>query len=290
MTALRPAPIRLHPLLPLLFTLLLLVVAPSARAAADKPLWEAGLGIGAVTFPDYRGARHQTGYVLPTPYFVYRGEIFKADRNGLRGVLFDTDRVKLNLSLAASLPVSSDKTDARRGMPDLKPTVEFGPSLEIGIWNSADERTKLELRLPARAAFTVERSPRYVGLIASPNLNLDVLDPFGARGWNLGLLGGPIFANRRQHAYFYDVAQQYANGARPEYRAAGGYSGAQFIGALSKRFDRYWVGAFVRYDNLNGAAFEGSPLVQQKHSWAGGFAISWILGESSKRVVSSDDR
>lgn len=263
--------------------------APLARAA-DKPLWEAGLGVGAVTFPEYRGARRQTGYVLPAPYFVYRGEVLKADRNGLRGVLFDSDRVQLNLSLAASLPVSSDRSDARRGMPNLKPTVEFGPSLEIDLWRSLDERKKLQLRLPARAAFTVERSPRYVGLIASPNLNLDVLDPLGARGWNLGLLGGPIFANRRQHAYFYDVAPQYASGARPEYRASGGYGGAQFIAALSRRFDRYWVGAFLRYDHLNGAAFERSPLVQQRHAWAGGFAISWILGESSTRVSGSDER
>ena len=258
------------------------------RALADKPLWEAGIGIGAVTFPDYRGAAHQTGYVLPTPYFVYRGEIFKADRNGLRGVLFDSDRVRLNLSLAASLPVSSEKSDARRGMPDLKPTVEFGPSLEISLWQSADSRRKLDLRLPARAAFTIERSPRYIGLIASPNLNLDLQDPFGARGWNLGFLAGPILADRRQHGYFYDVAPRYATDARPQYRASGGYSGAQFISAVSKRFDKYWVGAFLRYDNLSGATFTSSPLVEKKTAWAGGFAISWILGESATRVPDDD--
>ncbi|MEO8248203.1 MAG: MipA/OmpV family protein [Burkholderiales bacterium] len=265
-----------------------LALSLASPALADKPLWEAGIGIGAVTFPDYRGASHQTGYVVPAPYFVYRGEFFKADRNGLRGVLFDSDRVRLNMSLAASLPVSSDKSDARRGMPDLKPTIEFGPSLEINLWQSADSRRKLDLRLPARAAFTVERSPRYVGVIASPNLNLDLLDPFGARGWNLGLLAGPIFADRRQHGYFYDVAPRHATDARPEYRASGGYSGAQFISAVSKRFDKYWVGAFVRYDNLSGATFVASPLVEKKSAWAGGFAISWILGESATRVADDD--
>ena len=261
----------------------------TAARAADKPLWEAGIGVAAVTFPDYRGSKHQAGYVLPAPYLVYRGEYLKADRNGLRGVLFDSDRLQLNLSLAASLPIKSDSNDARRGMPDLKPTVEFGPQLEVNLWRSGDERRKLDLRLPVRAAFAVQSSPRYVGLIASPNLNLDVRDPLGAQGWNLGLLAGPLFANRRQHGYFYDVAPQYATSARPEYRASGGYSGAQFLGALSKRFDKYWVGAFVRFDSLAGAAFENSPLVQQKHSWAGGVAISWILGESSTRVPAGDD-
>ena len=256
--------------------------------SGTKPLWELGLGVGAVSFPDYRGSKNQGTYVLPTPYFVYRGEIFRADRNGVRGILFDTDRVKLNLSLAASLPIKSDDSGARRGMPNLKSTVEFGPSLEFSLWRSQNERTRLDLRLPVRAAFTVERSPRYVGLIASPNLNLDVLDPFGARGWNLGLLAGPLFANERQHTYFYGVDPQYATAARPEYRASGGYSGAHFVTALSKRFDRYWVGAFLRYDTLRGAAFAASPLVQQQHSWAGGIAVSWVFAQSAQRVSSEE--
>ncbi|MEP6559039.1 MAG: MipA/OmpV family protein [Burkholderiales bacterium] len=267
--------------------------ANSARTGASssigtRPLWELGLGVGAVSFPDYRGSKNQGTYVLPTPYFVYRGELFRADRNGMRGILFDTDRVKLNLSLAASLPIKSDDSGARSGMPNLKSTVELGPSLEFSLWRSQNERTRLDLRLPVRAAFTVERSPRYVGLIASPNLNLDILDPLGARGWNLGLLAGPLFANERQHAYFYGVDPQYANAARPEYRTHGGYSGAHFITALSKRFDRYWVGAFVRYDTLHGAAFAASPLVQQRHSWAGGVAFSWVFAESGQRVLSSE--
>ena len=261
-----------------------------SSSGITRPLWELGLGAAVVSFPDYRGSKNQGTYVLPAPYLVYRGELFKADRNGVRGILFDTDRVRLNLSLAASLPIKSDDSGARRGLPNLKPTLEFGPSLEFSLWRSQNERTRLDLRLPVRAAFTVERSPRYVGLIASPNLNLDVLDPFGARGWNLGLLAGPLFANRRQHAYFYDVDRQDANPGRPEYRASGGYSGALAAAALSKRFDRFWVGAFVRYDSLHGAAFVDSPLVQQRHSWAGGVAVSWVFAESGKRVNVTEDR
>ena len=58
--------------------------------------------------------------------------------------------------------------------------------------------------------------------------------------------------------------------------------------ALSKRFPKYWVGGFVRYDNLNGAVFEDSPLVRQKSYLAGGLAITWIFGESSTRVMVND--
>ena len=109
----------------------------------------------------------------------------------MRGVFFDSDRVELNVSLAASVPVDSDGNEARRGMPDLKPTIEIGPSLDITLWRSDDRRAKLDLRLPLRWATLVQGSPRDVGLVFSPRVNLDVRDPFGYHGWNLGLLAGP---------------------------------------------------------------------------------------------------
>jgi outer membrane scaffolding protein for murein synthesis (MipA/OmpV family) len=260
----------------------------SSAAAADKPLWEYGLGVSAVTFPDYRGSDRQRAYLLPLPYLVYRGEILKADRNGLRGVFFDSDRVEFNLSLSASVPVDSDGSKARRGMDDLKPTVEIGPSLDINLWRSADAARKLDLRLPLRVATTVGGKPRDVGLVFSPRVNLDVRDPLGFSGWNLGLLTGPIFADRRNNAYYYDVPAADATATRPAYASSGGYAGTQFVGALSKRFPGYWVGAFARYDTLAGAAFDDSPLVERKSVWAAGIGISWILGESSRRVEAED--
>jgi hypothetical protein len=59
----------------------------------------------------------------------------------------------------------------------------------------------------------------------------------------------------------------------------------QFLMALSKRYPKFWVGGFARYDTLRGAAFEESPLVTSRHYAAGGIAISWILGESRERVA-----
>ena len=47
-----------------------------------KPLWELGLFNSAMTFPHYRGSDEQMYYLLAIPYFIYRGEIFKADRDG----------------------------------------------------------------------------------------------------------------------------------------------------------------------------------------------------------------
>ena len=58
-----------------------------------------------------------------------------------------------------------------------------------------------------------------------------------------------------------------------------------FLSSVSKRFPKYWVGGFVRYDTLSGAEFEASPLVTSKRYFAAGFGISWIFAESSQRVT-----
>ncbi len=268
-------------------TLALLAVCGALPVQAkEEPLLEYGLGIGAVAFADYRGSDSSHVYPLPIPYIVYHGTFLKADRDGVRGTLFDQDRVELNLSFNATTPVRNDRE--RSGMPDLKSTLELGPSLDLHLLRSADARFKFDLRLPLRAALTVEAAPRVIGWTFTPRFNLDVADPFGFDGWRLGLLTGPLFAERRYHEYFYSVAPQYATVHRPAYRAVAGYAGTQAIASLSKRFPHFWVGAFMRYDTLAGAAFLDSPLVQRHSYWSTGFGISWMIHRSSTMVEVPD--
>ena len=255
-----------------------------AASARDEPLWEAGIGVAGLHFPDYRGSSHTRTYALPSPYFVYRGDFLKADRYGIRGMLFRTDRLDLNVSVGASLPVRARDNVAREGMPDLRPSIEVGPSLVATLWRAADERMKLDARFPLRAATTIESHPRFIGGQFYPHLNLDVHDPAGLDGWNLGLAAGPVYTDARYNRYFYEVAPQYASASRPAYTPNGGYGGMQFLVAMSRRFPKFWIGAFARYDTLSGAAFESSPLVTSRRYVAGGIGVSWILGESSRRV------
>jgi hypothetical protein len=49
-----------------------------------------------------------------------------------------------------------------------------------------------------------------------------------------------------------------------------------------------WVGGFLRYDSLHGAAFEDSPLVRKTSAVTMGFGISWVLWTSAEMVSSSD--
>jgi outer membrane scaffolding protein for murein synthesis (MipA/OmpV family) len=131
------------------------LTAASAALARDEPLWEAGIGAAGVHFPDYRGSSHSRNYALPAPYFVYRGDFLKADRNGLRAMFFKSDRIDMNLSVGASLPVHSGDNPARAGMPDLRPSIEIGPSLAAILWRADDARMKLD----ARIASALHRRP-----------------------------------------------------------------------------------------------------------------------------------
>lgn len=264
--------------------LLLTAASPGLRAGEEKPLWELGAGVAALSFPAYRGSDERQNFLLPVPYFTYHGEVLKADRHGVRGELFDTDRVELTISAALSPPVPSDDVRARDGMPDLKAIFELGPELDLTLWRSANRARFLKLLLPLRAAYTVDGPPRDVGWVFHPKLNLDVTDVPGLPGWNLGLLAGPLFGDQRQNAYFYSVAPRYATATRPAYEAGAGYGGMQYLASVSKRFSQVWVGAFARYDNLSGATFQDSPLVRTTDNYSGGVAISWIFKESSTRV------
>jgi outer membrane protein len=271
---------------PIRAALLVAVCCSVPAHAKEVALWEFGLGAGAIAFEDYRGSNTTHAYPLPVPYVVYNGKFLKADRDGVRGTLFNQDLLEINLSFNLTTPVRNDRE--RSGMPDLKSTVEVGPAFDFHLYRSDDRRVKVDLRMPLRAAATVESSPRIIGWTFSPRFNLDLRDPFGLPGWNLGLLAGPLFAERRYHDYFYSVAPQFATLARPEFRAKGGYAGTQTLAAMSKRYPKFWVGAYMRYDTLAGAAFLDSPLVQRKSYWTAGFGFAWMIQKSSQIVQVPD--
>ncbi len=266
----------------------LLAAASLASAAEDKPLWEVGLGAGAFTFPAYRGSDQTQNFLLPVPFFTYHGNFLKADRHGIRGSFFDSDRLDLTVSLALSPPGNSKDIHARSGMPDLEANFEIGPQMDVTLWRSENRARFVKILMPLRMAVTVEGSPKDVGWVFHPKLNMDITDLPNMPGWNLGLLAGPVFGSKRQNAYYYSVKPEYSTMARPAYDAGAGYAGMQYLAALSKRYPKFWLGGFVRYDNLAGATFEDSPMVRQKDYFAAGVALTWVFAESSTRVQVND--
>jgi outer membrane scaffolding protein for murein synthesis (MipA/OmpV family) len=251
--------------------------------AADLPLWEAGIGAGALHVPHYRGSDQSHDWLLPVPYFVYRGTIFKSDRDGTRAVLLDTQRMDFDLSLDASPPASSGDNRARAGMADLSATLEVGPNVNVMLGKGTQNGIgwKIDLRVPLRAVFTVGSHPQAIGWTSTPVLNLDL----GVQGWNVGLQGGPLLGTRRLHGYFYGVAAAEATATRPAYAAPGGYAGWGLTASASRRVGDWWLAAFARTDSVAGAAFDGSPLVRQRQNTTYGFAASWVFQVSQTRVA-----
>lgn len=256
--------------------------------AEQRSLWEIGAGAGAINLPDYPGSDVRKTFLLPIPYVIYRGEYFRVDRDGLRSLFFESDRVELNLSLSLALGGKSNDNPIRRGMADLKPTAEAGPTVDLTLWQSPNEKIKLDFRIPVRAAITVESSPKPVGWLFSPNLQLALRDPAGWQGWRIALEAGPVFNNRRYNAHFYSVAAGEATAMRPAYAAPGGYAGSQIGLRASKRFARYWLGGFLRYDTLKGAVFQDSPLVRRQSAVTAGIGFAWVFSESSIMVADTE--
>jgi len=256
----------------------LLLAGTAVGARADEPLWELGLGAGWLRLPHYRGSNESHSWLLPVPYLVYRGKILRADRDGARAVLFDGERVDFDLSVAGSPPTKSQDNRARAGMPDLAPSFEIGPKLNLRL--AQGKGWTVDLRVPVRAVVTLEARARVLGWNVEPLLNAGL----EMGGYNVGLQAGPLWGDRRLHDHLYGVAPAYATAERPAYAARAGYGGWQATAGFSRRFDRLWLGAFVRHDSVARAAFEASPLVKSRHNTALGVAASWVFFRSEARV------
>lgn len=260
---------------------LAIALAAALPAHAElKPEWELGAGATVFSLPDYRGSDESRTYGVPFPYVIYRGERLRVDRQGVRGMFFESDRVELDLSMHATPPVD-EKNRAREGMPHLDPTIEIGPRLNLILLRDRRNERALTLRLPVRAVVATDLSDaRWAGFTAYPHLSADLRPG----GWNVGVQAGPLFGTGRYHDYFYSVDPRFATAERPAYDARGGYSGAMALASITRRIQRIWVGAFARYDILNGAAFESSPLVRRDGSLMWGFAAAWVFTESARQV------
>lgn len=265
----------------LLFAVLVVGLPVTGACAEELPQWEVGLGVAGLSIPDYRGSNQRRGYLLPLPYIQYRGKVFQIDREGAHGNVFTLDRTKLDLSVNAGPPAKSRQDDARRGMPDIDPSIEAGPSLHVFLTHNGTRDRAWSLRLPLRAVAATNLSHvQRIGWVFSPSLDYDAKDIAG--GWSVGTAIGPLYASEDYHDYYYEVQPAFATATRPAYNARAGYSGSRVTFAVSRRFSGFWIGAFARYDNLSGAVFADSPLVKKHDSFMAGIGIAWILAESKR--------
>lgn len=237
-----------------------------------QPLWEVGaVGVG-VSQQAYPGSDAQIRRGLVLPYFFYRGKVLRADREttGLRAI--KTDNFELDLGVAAAFGSSSDKIEARRGMPDLGTLIEFGPRLR---WNLGEAPGGGSWRavLPLRGVFDLSDRGAHRGMSLEPELQYR---RSADAGWNYAMSLGAIFADRRLAGTFYDVAPIYARTNRPAYEASAGLVAWRVGAFATHKLDRDWrIFGFARMDTVAGAANRDSPLVRQQTGFTTGVGVSW---------------
>ncbi|CAN7512922.1 MipA/OmpV family protein [Duganella sp. LjRoot269] len=269
-----------------LATLALMAPAAAQQAeptpVADLPLWEVGLFGGAATTPAYPGAEDRSTRALLLPLLIYRGKVLRADRSGVAARLLNTERVELDLGFALSLPARSGDVAARAGMPDLKSLLEFGPRLKV-LLAEPTAASRVRLELPLRVPLELGNGFRRQGLVFEPRVVFEAGDKTG--GWQADANLGAVFGNARLNQYFYEVAPQYANAARPAYHATGGWMMTRLGLSLSRRVSPDWrVFGFARYDNYTHAANRDSPLFRQNSGLSLGVGFTWTAYRSLARA------
>lgn len=253
----------------------------------QQPLWEFGVTAVAARLPHYIGSDEYENYFYPLPYVIYRGDILRADREGVRGIFYKGEKFETSISLWGNPPVS-DENEARQGMPKLDAIGEIGPAIRYYFYRHGWQ-DYLSLQVAWRTAFSfgfnggLDIDMDYQGWHSSVDLSYHNETLIEGRELKMYLKGGLHFADSRYHDYFYGVPSQYASPLREPYEADGGYAGFSLSGSLLKEItSRLSIGCYVRWNNLDGAVFEDSALVRERNNYAIGTLLLWKLAESPK--------
>ncbi len=265
----------------LLFGLTGLLAAFGAQAqVSELPLWEAGIFAGVASTPAYPGSADRSQRALALPYFIYRGEVLRADRGGLGARVVHTDDLEVDVGFAASLPANSKNVAARVGMPDLGTLIEFGPRLKMTLAKpTAGSRWKLEL--PVRTVLEFSGGMSRQGWATEPEVSYETRE-LGA-GLNLSANASLVFGDRSLNQYFYSVAPRFASAARPTFDAKAGLISTRLGLSLSKEINAdLRVFGFLRYDSYAGAANLNSPLHLNASGSSAGLGLTWTFGRSTE--------
>ncbi len=256
-----------------------LIASEPSKINVDKTEWSMGLGIGAFDYLLYPGAVETKQYILPVPYFTFRSPKFEVDR-GFRSFLYDSDNVVLDISADFGLPVDSEDTRARKGMPDLDFMLQFGPSLEFKLNNRNKSYFDARFELPVRAAIITDLpGAENIGYLIEPRFSFDHRRSSNAPVAHKTTIGIK-FATQDFHAYYYDVAPEYATASRPAYKSDAGFGGSFIKYRISYKTNDFIYWMFLRYQSLRGAEFEDSPLVLKNDYYLVGAGFSWIFASS----------
>lgn len=261
--------------------LVIFLIIFCSKVFAIEQQWQLGAGIGALDLRLYPGSRQTKTYVLPLPYFTYQSEYLEIDR-GIRGIFSpDPDSAwYLDISADFGIPVDSSDSVVRAEMSDLDAVIQFGPSVKRTLAGHRSAERELRLEFPLRTAISVDiQHPKNEGWVFEPRLVYEKRR-VGRSGLFAKARLGLRYATQDYHSYYYDVTSADATPQRSAFESDKGYGGLVLDLRAAWRQDDILYWGIIRYQNLNNAVYEKSPLVEDNDYYFVGVGITWILAAS----------
>ncbi|WP_286272192.1 MipA/OmpV family protein [Thalassotalea hakodatensis] len=263
----------------ILLILLIFVSTNSYSTPKNKPIFEYGAGVFALSTPQYAGAQSRKNYLVPLPYFYYQNEHIKVNREGLLGRLWQLENITLDFSFSANIPVESAEVDLRKGMPDIDWTFQAGPAIKYYLTGKqyASEKSYLEIFsrkvLMTDFSYIDDAGWQYGASYLAQSL---IENKFNANvTWQNRLTVN--FATDDFHQLYYGVDKKYQSNTRQAFTSQGGYLHTSISSGVVYRKGSLWLAGFMMYRNLHGMRNEKSPLVERKDSMSIGVGIAWIM-------------
>ena len=255
-----------------------------AETTGDLPLWEAGAGLLPFRADHYRGSPQHRWYYLPFPAYTVRSKNIEGENGYIRGhIKRFNEKLVLDLSFSLGLNVNSQNDHLRQGMRDLDPTFELGPILRYYLWKSKDQNHFLNIEAPYRAVYGTDLTYlEHVGYYSIPYLNLLSKGTPSTWGWGSEFSVGVQYGSKGFHDRFYAVDTKDVTESRKYYHASSGYSGVQFMATFNRRLGDILIIPFFRWDYLDGAVYNESPLYKSAHYTFFGVGLVWFFAKSDK--------
>ncbi len=253
-----------------------------AQERTPLPLWEVGAFGTGIKQQAYPGSSQQLDRALVLPFFIYRGQYFRADGGsvGLRAV--KTETMEVDVGFSGAFGSNSNDIEARKGMSDLGTLVEFGPRVK---WNlgSGPGNGRLRAELALRGVFDLTDSFKDKGLSLEPELIFERRTA-GGIGYSTSL--GLVLGDERLADTFYGVSPAFATATRPAYKAQSGLIMSRVsVNLFQNLTPNLRVFGFARLTSVDGAANPSSPLVRQNMGSTVGIGLVYTLARSETRAT-----
>lgn len=258
------------------------ILSPFAATADQKPLFEINLAAGVGSVPDYPASDQHHIKMLVLPFATYRGESVRANYEGIQTDVVKRPTLGIDASIGFSLPSTSDKNTARRGMPDIDTLLEVGPRLYLLL--PTGNTSEFRLIFPVRAVIATDiKKWTDRGILFAPGLAYKVPfldDDRSSLTTNVGL----NFGTNRLNQYFYEVLPQFVQPDRPAYQSKAGYIGtrASFVYTLS--VNRFQYFAAIGAQSYKGSVNSDSALHRRDYDATIVGGIIWSFYHSDSRA------